>query len=135
MVDYLLFSFFNCGSWARNPLLAGNNPIKQKLWRQNNKGYWKGWRRKHPGYVLRNRKAQRVRNAKCRGLIAKGNASNGVYIEKLHQIRHLHLIAKGNAWQEVIRYQIDGICQYLRGQLLIAKGNAIDKRVPYVRRW
>jgi hypothetical protein len=114
-------------NWAaRNPLCKKLNLIKQRKWRARNVMYWKEWRRHHPGYVRRNRRAQRVRNAKNRGLIAKTNALNLVCIEKLRQIRFLHVIAKENAWEEVVQHQIDGICQYLQGQLLIAKENAID---------
>ena len=114
-------------SWKqKNPYCAEWNPAKQKKWRQENKGYWKKWRAKHPGYVAKNRKAQRRRNAKCRGLIAKGNEIEAICTEKIEQIRYLRLIAKGNELGWVIQKQIDGICRYLRWQLLIAKGNDID---------
>lgn len=112
--------------WKRmNPLSARNNPVKQKLWRQEHRDYWKQWRSKHPAYVNRNRQQQHRRNAHHRGLIAKGNTLSSVCIEKIRQIRSLRLIAKGNAWSEVLEYQIDGICRYLQMQVLIAKGNAI----------
>ena len=45
------------------------------------------------------------------------------------------LIAKGNDWQRVVDYRIDGICRYLQGQLLIAKGNDIDSRGIFVRKY
>ena len=113
---------------ARNPLYKKLNLVKQQRWRARHRGYWKRWRRHHPGYVRRNQKAQRARNAKNRGMIAKTNALNLICIAKLRQIRFLHVIAKENAWQEVVQHQIDGICRYLQGQLLIAKENAMDRK-------
>jgi hypothetical protein len=113
---------------ARNPLLAGNNSVKQKQWRQSHRDYWRRWRSTHAGYVQRNRKAQRSRNAQRRRVIAKGNDLNMVYTDKSTQINALRLIAKGNDWQRATDCQIDGICRYLQGQLLIAKGNDIDTK-------
>jgi hypothetical protein len=109
-----------------NPLSSGNNPIKQKRWRQSHRRYWIRWRNKHPGYVIRNRRAQMKRDARKRKLLAKGNALNTVYIDKLRRIRFLRLLAKRNAWEEIVAYQIDGICAYLQSQLVLAKGNTID---------
>ncbi len=110
-----------------NPLYARTEPQTYKQWCKHNPCYWRRWRQSHPGYVARNRRAQRRRNARNRTLIAKGNDLNTICIEKLRQISSLHMIAKGNDWQEVVRYQIDGICRYLQGQLLIAKGNDMDR--------
>jgi hypothetical protein len=117
----------------KNPLYAENDPIKQKQWRQNHRGYWKQWRSSHPGYVQRNRKAQRSRNAKNRGLIAKGNEINSICIEKIDQISSLRLIAKGNECHQILFRQVDGICRYLKAQLVIAKRNDIDRRGIFVR--
>lgn len=119
----------------RNPLCAENDPVKQKQWRKKHSKYWKQWRSKHPGYVVHNRKAQRSRNAKTRGLIAKGNEINSICTDKLDQIRLLRLIAKGNEWHEILFRQVDGICRYLKGQLVIAKGNDIDTKGIFVRKY
>ena len=64
----------------KNPIYALSDPVKQKKWRKEHKGYWKKRRSKHSGYVMRNRKAQRLRNAGNRCVIAKGNGIDGVYI-------------------------------------------------------
>jgi hypothetical protein len=118
----------------KNPLAAQNNPAKQKEWRQEHSAYWKKWRAGHPGYVMRNRLGQRRRNAKNRGVIAKGNATKWDCIEKLDQIRTLRLIAKGNECRDIFFLQIDGICNYLKRQLMIAKGNEIAKIAAHMRK-
>ena len=105
----------------RNPLYSESGRVKQKQWRQKHLGYWRAWRKAHPGYVERNRKTQKNRNAKNRGLIAKRNEWNAICIEKLRGIALLRLIAKENEWKETIFHQIDGLCRYLEGQLMIAK--------------
>ncbi len=117
----------------KNPIRAENIPVKQKQWREDHKDYWKQWRSTHPGYIVRNRKKQRSRNAKNRGVIAKGNEISADYIDKLDQIRSLRCIAKGNEWHEILFRQVDGICKCLKGYLVIAKGNDIDTKGTYLR--
>lgn len=121
----------SCRAWRRkralkewrlkNPLYSESCRVKQRLWRENHRGYWRNWRLRHPGYVKRNRKAQEYRNAKNRGLIAKRNETKSFHIEKLERIRSLRLIAKENETNEIPLRQIDGICRYLEGQMVIAK--------------
>jgi len=38
----------------------------QRKWMDANPGYWKQWRKKHPGYVERNRRMQGVRDRRRR---------------------------------------------------------------------
>lgn len=84
-------------AWKKNnPLYARTEPITYKQWCKEHPRYWRQWRQYHAGYVARNRRAQRVRNAKNRGLIAKGNDLNSICIEKLRQNASVRLIAKGN---------------------------------------
>jgi hypothetical protein len=117
-----------CGGWWRkHPLYGESRRMKLVAWRKENKDYWKRWRKEHLGYVLRNRKAQRKRNSRKRQWIAKQNDWNSVCMEKLTRIRSLRLIAKQNDSTEVLSRQIDGLCLYLRGHLLIAKQNNIDR--------
>lgn len=114
--------------WKEHPLYGASRTVKQKQWRAKHGGYWKGWRKEHAGYVNRNRKAQKLRNARNRGWIAKQNEWKAVCIDKLERIRHLRLIAKQNEIGEVSGLQIDGLCRYLKGQLMIAKQNDMDAR-------
>lgn len=118
----------------KNPFSIKNNPIKQKRWRQRHPNYWKEWRSRHPGYVERNRLAKRSRDAKRRGMVAKGNEIESICIEKLDQISSLRLVAKGNERQQIIDWQIEGICKYLKGILLVAKRNDIDISSAFMRK-
>ena len=113
----------------KNPLYGESRKGKLAVWRQNHRGYWNRWRKGHPGYVARNRRAQRQRNAKNRGLIAKRNGWNAIPLEKLERIGSLGVIAKRNGCNEISLRQIDGILGYLKGQVLIAKRNDIDRRL------
>ena len=113
----------------KNPLYPESCRAKQKLWRQNHSRYWKAWRKTHPGYVQRNGRLQKVRNARNRGVIAKRNEWKEVCLEKSARIRSLRLIAKENEWNGIAFRQIDGICRYLQSQALIAKRNDIDQRL------
>lgn len=123
-------------SWKQNnPLYPQTEPVTYTQWCKRNPCYWRQWRKRHPGYVARNRRAQRGRNARNRTLIAKGNDLKSICIDKLRQNASVRLIAKGNDWQRVVEYRLDGICRYLKGQLLIAKGNDIDTKGIFVRKY
>ena len=129
----------SCRAWRKSqavkawklkyPKYAQSDPAEQELWRKAHPNYWKTWRESHPAYVARNQKAQRVRDAKKRGFLAKGNAWRPIWLQnldQLRQIRNLRNLAKRNEWTEVPLLQIDGICRYLKGQVSLVKGNAID---------
>jgi len=116
--------------WSRkNPLYGQSRKGKLRLWRQEHPGYWKAWRKQHPYYVSRNRLAQKARNAKNRRWIAKPTEWSSICIDKLRQIVSLRLIAKPTAWEDVLIWKIDGICRYLKAQVLIAKPTDIDRRL------
>jgi hypothetical protein len=66
-------------------------------------------------------------------VIAKGNDIKWVCIDKLEQISALRMIAKGNDCGQIAMLQIDAICRYLKAQVLIAKGNEIDKGSGFLR--
>lgn len=126
-----------CKAWRRkqawrnweikNPGLGQGNRIKQKKWREEHPGYWKGWRAKHPAYVKRNRRLQKRRDDRRRGNLAKPNGWIEEKLEKIDEVRRLKMLAKPNGWEEVAPYQIDGICEILKGVVLLAKPNDMDK--------
>ena len=84
--------------WRKQKLLTdpdyrANQYDAQKRWRDQNKGYWKGYRSSHPKYVERNRVLQRKRNHKRRGvLIAK---SDELSIRNTMQSGYYRLIVAG----------------------------------------
>ncbi len=45
-----------------DPDYRKNKRESQKVWKDNNPGYWKQYRRKHPEYCKRNRQGQRIRD-------------------------------------------------------------------------
>lgn len=45
--------------------------LAQKKWLQNNKSYWKNYRRRHPKKAERNRLLQKIRNMRKRNLLCK----------------------------------------------------------------
>jgi len=115
----------------KNPLYDESRKSKLKFWRESHPGYWKEWRQLHPAYVARNRKAQKVRDARKRGFLAKRNEWRSFWLQKLDElgkIQNLRDLAKQNEWDNVLASQIDGVLQYLRGQVLLAKRNDIDRR-------
>jgi hypothetical protein len=55
--------------WQRQKLKSdpdyrSNQAAAQRRWRERNRDYWRGYRRSHPTYTERNRRAQRQRNRK-----------------------------------------------------------------------
>ena len=112
----------------KNPLYGQGPQIKQKSWRKQHPDYWQKWRSSHPGYVERNRKAQKMRDAKKRGFLAKPTEWKAVCIEELARIRSLRLLAKPTECEQILFYGIDGVCNYLQRQVLLAKPTDIDKR-------
>ena len=129
----------SCRAWRKRravkawrlkyPQYAQSDPSQQRIWQKAHPDYWKRWRKDHPAYVVRNRKVQKVRDAKKRGFLAKGNAWRPIWLQNLDQLRriqNLRNLVKRNEWTKVPLLQIDGICRYLKGQVSLAKGNAID---------
>lgn len=104
--------------WSeRNPIYAESRRDKQRAWRKSHPSKDREFRAKNPAYVERNRRLQRMRNARHRGVIAKPNTWTLLRREKLMRIRYLGLIAKPNAWDscaEVFRRQIEAICVLLQ---------------------
>ena len=100
---------------------------KQKLWRGSHPNYWREWRKSHPGYVRRNRLKQKRRDAQKRGFLAKQDGWNAVCVEKLGRIASLRDLAKQDGWTQVQSWQIDSILKYLKGKVLLAKQDDIDK--------
>src|SRR3989338_2742793 len=117
----------------KNPLYGQSRKVKQKQWRDGHVGYWKRWRKMHSEYVNRNRKEQKRRDAKKRGFLAKPTEWRQVYIEKLDRIRSLRFLAKPTECEEVLFYQIEGLCCYLKQELLLAKPTDIDNKRLYVK--
>ena len=103
--------------WSyRNPIYAESRREKQTAWRKAHPTKDRDFRAQNPAYVERNRRLQRIRNARDRGVIAKPNAWNSLRREKLMRIRSLRLIAKPNTWNscaEVFSRQIEAICLLL----------------------
>ena len=114
-------------AWSRkNPYYWESCRSKQKLWREKNKGYWGQWRKEHPGYVKGNRRMQKRRDARKRGFLAKQDTWNAICIDKLGRIKAVGDLAKQDEWTQAQGRQIDGILNYLKGQLVLAKQDAID---------
>jgi hypothetical protein len=74
-----------------------------------------------------NRKRQKCRDARKRGNLAKPTEINAVYIDELDRIMDLQFLAKPTESEELLRYQIDGICRYLKMRLNLAKPTNIAK--------
>jgi hypothetical protein len=116
-------------AWRRwnlkNPLYDDSRRQKKKQWAQKNAAaYMQTYRQAHAAYVRRNRWLQKRRDAKRRNLV-KTNAWNRVPLEKLARIRSLGLLVKTNAYAEVMKRQIDGICDVLAQSTLLVKPNAL----------
>ena len=115
----------------KNPFYDKSRENKLKSWRESHSGYWKEWRELHPAYEARNLKAQKARDARKRGFLAKRNEWRAFWLQKLEELReiqNLRDLAKRNAWESVLACQIDGVVRYLRNQVLLAKRNDIDRR-------
>lgn len=116
----------------KDPLYWEESRVQQKLWREKHRDYWFKWRKEHPGYVKRNRLAQRRRDAQKRGFLAKGVDWKAIRLDKLSRIKALGNPAKQVDWPSVQSDQIDGIIDYLKGEVLLAKQVYIDaKRVEF----
>ena len=114
----------------KNPFYWDGESQEQKTWRQSHPDYWRQWRAKHPQYVARNRKAQKARDAKKRGFLAKQDERRPIWLqnlEQLRQIRNLHLLAKQDECLELLR-------RYLRDQVLLAKQDDIANLNAYLRK-
>ena len=51
---------------AEDEVYCNDQKDAQKLWRENNPGYWKKYRENNPEYTKRNREKQRERNRSLR---------------------------------------------------------------------
>ena len=117
--------------WSqKNPLYWNGDRKELKDWRQNHPDYYRQWRAQHPQYVARNRKAQKARDAKKRGFLAKQDAWRPIWLQnldKLRRIRNLQVLAKQDEWQEQLR-------RYLRDQVLLAKQDDIAQSGAFMRK-
>ena len=57
--------------WQRHKMAADadyqfNQKESQRMWQQQHPHYWRNYRENHPGYCVRNRQLQKVRDAKRR---------------------------------------------------------------------
>ena len=113
--------------WSlKNPLYWDGERPEQKEWRAEHRDYYRQWRAKHPEYVKRNRKMQKARNGKNRGLIAKQDERRPIWLqnfEYLRRIRNLRAIAKQDEYLELLR-------RYLWRQVWIAKQDDIALAKP-----
>lgn len=57
---------------STDPAYAQNRQDSQRKWMDANPGYWRQWRKKHPGYVEKNRILQHSRDRRRR--LGKGSA-------------------------------------------------------------
>ena len=115
----------------KDPLYGQSQKVKQKQWRQSHPHYWKAWRKNHAAYVARNRRLQKVRDARKLGFLAKLTEWRAFWLqnlEKLREIKNLQNLAKATEWEGVLGQQIDGVLDYLRAQVLLAKATATDKK-------
>ena len=82
--------------------------------------------------MARNRKLQKVRDARKLGFLAKLTEWRPFWLqnlEKLREIKNIHDLAKPTEWEGVLGQQIDGVLDYLRAQVLLAKATGIDRRL------
>lgn len=56
-----------------------NDQAAQRAWSQAHPQYWRAWRERHPGYVVRNRAAQGMRNAGRRAAADTGIAKEDAW--------------------------------------------------------
>jgi hypothetical protein len=114
--------------WRRkNPLYPESGGVKRRRWREK-KGaaYMRAYRKKHAGYVRRNRRYQKRRDEKRRFLV-KRNDWNSIRREKIDRIRAFGLLVKRNDWTDALIHQIDGICDMLERPWLLVNRNDTDK--------
>lgn len=111
-----------------NPTYDDGREKEQRAWRQTHSGYWKVYRKNHPAYVKRNRRLQKKRNARNRGLIANQDGWNSLHHEKLKRIRRLGLIAKQDGRLASVLRQSEQIRRYLNWRWLIANQDGLDDR-------
>ena len=117
---------------AKNPFYDKSRENKLKTWRAAHSGYWKEWRQLHPAYAAGNRRRQKARDAEKRGFLAKRNEWRAFWLQNLYElseIKNLRDLAKRNEWEGAVELQIEGVLGYLRGQLMLAKRNAIDRKL------
>ena len=61
---------------AKDPAYRADQLDSQKIWRENNRAYWRKYRQGHPEYCQRNRLLQKSRDARSKfGDLAKMDAS------------------------------------------------------------
>ena len=116
----------------QDPLYSQSQKVKQKQWRQSHPRYWKVWRKDHPAYVARNRKLQKARDARKLGFLAKLTEWRPFWLqnlEKLREIKNPQNLAKPTEWERILASRIDGVLDYLRAQVLLAKPTGIDRRL------
>ena len=86
----------------------------QKLWRENNPGYWKEYRKRNPEYTERNRQKQRERNRSSRaqtgpqptsGPVAKMDAS----IAKMDAPNSMQFPVVGQYWLVPVIAKMDSL--------------------------
>ena len=67
---------WQCRKMARDPDYKANHRNAQKSWQEQNRNYWRLYRRRNPRYVIRNRLLQQERNRqrRTRERIAKMDA-------------------------------------------------------------
>ena len=116
-------------SWEQNnPDCWPSRGAKHRQWWQAHPDYARAWRARHPGYVARNRQAQRRRDQTKQAFLAKPNPLFHLHVEKLRRIRGLGDLAKPNPLPDIYTRQIDGLCDYLDWRWRLAKPNHIDIR-------
>ena len=120
--------------WQRkHPVRGEGYRAHQVTWRGKHRGYHRTWVKEHPGYVERNRQAQKKRNLEKRGMIVKPTEWKRVRREKLKRIRSLRLIVKPTEWRGVEGLALDGVLRYLEWAEMIVKPTDMDFPPPSVQ--
>lgn len=114
--------------WHKQKLLNDeayriNQEAAKRRWRQNHSDYCRKYRASHPGYVLRNREKQRIRNKKRRDAhslqkltrqpIAKMDAINGLSAKISGKFRLIPVSEQGVAKMDALIVQISAISPQL----------------------
>lgn len=112
----------------KNPTYDDGREKEHQGWREKNHDYWKRYRKTHPIYVKRNRRLQKKRDARKRGILANQDGWDALHRRKLSRIRCLGHLAKQDGSPRSLLRHTEQICRYLDWARVLAKQDSLDRK-------
>lgn len=99
-----------------DPDYKGDQQLSKNKWAQNNPGYWKEYRERHPKKTQRNRDLQKIRNLKKKGIVESLEPSKTGSIAKMDSRKawkHNPIVVSGEYWMVPKVAKMDPVKVYL----------------------